>query len=63
MIAPSRSGWPQTGYAAKDDLELLIFLSLPPKSWDYRFALPRQFECGAEMDDKALGMLGQHSVN
>lgn len=30
------SAWPQTPYIAKNDLELLLFLSLYPEYWDYR---------------------------
>jgi hypothetical protein len=33
-------GWPGTHSVAKDSLELLIFLPLPPKHWDYRHAPP-----------------------
>lgn len=29
----SSPGWPQIHYTAKDDLELLILLPLPPKYW------------------------------
>lgn len=32
--------WPQTLYVAKDDLELLIFLSLTPECWNSRSASP-----------------------
>lgn len=28
--------WPQTPYIAKNNLELLLFLSPYPESWDYR---------------------------
>lgn len=29
-------GWPQISYEAEDNLQLLILLPPPPKSWDYR---------------------------
>lgn len=29
------SGWPQTGYVAKDGLQLLSLLPLPPRCWDH----------------------------
>lgn len=32
------SGWSHTDSVAKGGLELLIFLPLPPKCWDYRYA-------------------------
>lgn len=28
-------GWPRICFVTKDDLEHLVFLSLPSKSWDY----------------------------
>jgi hypothetical protein len=34
------SDWLQIHYKAKDNFELLIFLSLPPESWDYRLMPP-----------------------
>lgn len=34
------SDWLQTHYIAKDNLEFLIFLSLPSESWDYRLMPP-----------------------
>lgn len=29
-------GYPQINYVAKDDLDFMIFLSLPPKAWYHR---------------------------
>lgn len=31
-------GWPGTCYVAEDDIELEIYLFLPLKGWDYRYA-------------------------
>lgn len=30
-------GWPQAPHVAKDKFEFLIFMSLSPKCWDYRY--------------------------
>lgn len=33
-------GWHRTCVVAKDDLELLVLVFLPPKCWDYRHVVP-----------------------
>lgn len=37
-VVSGSPGWPQSLYVAKDDLEFLNFLPLPPECWDYRCA-------------------------
>ena len=56
-------GCPQTPYVATDDFELLILLSPPAESWDYRRTPPTLVYIVLGMELRALGMLGKHSAN
>lgn len=55
--------WPQTYCSARDALELLIFLLLPPEGWDCRLCHNVQLFCGSGIEAQALCVIGRHSVS
>lgn len=42
-MALSSPGWPRTYYVAENDTEFEIYLLLPLKCWDYRYAPHSRF--------------------
>lgn len=58
-----RPGWPQICYIAKDNLELLIFVLLPPEGWDYRCVLQCLLYVVLGIEPRTLCMMIKHSVH
>lgn len=55
-------GWPQTHYAAGDELVLLVLLPLPPDRWDAGLSLHTWLYAVLGVKLGPLQMLGKHST-
>lgn len=47
-------GWPLTYYVIEHDVELLVFLPLPSKFWDYKYLSPSLVLCSAGIQIKGF---------
>lgn len=56
LISP---GWPWTNCIAKDDLQVLAFLSPPPKFWDYKY-VPQLIYTMLGVKHGTLDIVGRH---